>query len=274
MFHNKLSIFFVTNTDESLAHIRELLSRTDLGKFELQRAASGVDLTSTFAAKSHDVCIVDMIENGPGVAASLHCVNSMVPIIVLTHESANEILSSFHSGASDCLVKETLTPRELEQSLCTVIDRAQAQEWQAQYARCYLGLMENAGEIIYTHDLHGNHLSLNKAGERLTGYAAAELQRMSVRQIMTGDSLPSLWRAVSTMLASRKQEYFDAVFRRRDGSEFPVEVALHLVYKEGTPIAVQGIAREDWLSRKAHRKTRKDMRISDIRFEELRSKIG
>ncbi len=274
MFHNKLSIFFVTNTDESLAHIRELLSRTDLGKFELQRAASGVDLTSTFAAKSHDVCIVDMIENGPGVAASLHCVNSMVPIIVLTHESANEILSSFHSGASDCLVKETLTPRELEQSLCTVIDRAQAQEWQAQYARCYLGLMENAGEIIYTHDLHGNHLSLNKAGERLTGYTAAELQRMSVRQIMTGDSLPSLWRAVSTMLASRKQEYFDAVFRRRDGSEFSVEVALHLVYKEGTPIAVQGIAREDWLSRKAHRKTRKDMRISDIRFEELRSKIG
>jgi PAS domain S-box-containing protein len=257
-----------------LDHIRELLKGTDLGKFELQRAAPGVDLTSIFAAKSHDVCIVDVIENGPGVAASLNCVNSTVPIIVMTCDSASDILSSFRNGASDCVVKETLTSRELEQSICTAIDRAQAQEWQAQYARCYLGLMENAGEIIYTHDLHGNHLSLNKAGERLTGYAAAELQRMSVRQIMTGDSLPSLWRAVSTMLASRKQEYFDAVFRRRDGSEFPVQVALHLVYKAGTPIGVQGIAREDWLSRKSHRKSRSDMPFSDLTFEERRSRIS
>ena len=231
MSHNQLSILFVTDTDESLNQIRELLHLTDLGKFELQRAAPDVELTNIFAVKPHDVCIVDVMENGPAVAANLHRVNSVVPIVVLTHDSASEILSSFHNGASDCLVKETLIPRELEQSICTVIDRARAQEWQAQYARCYLGLMENAGEIIYTHDLHGNHLSLNKAGERLIGYAAAEVQRMSVRQIMTGDSLPSLWRAVSTMLASRKQEYFDAVFRRRDGSEFPVEVALHLVYK-------------------------------------------
>ena len=274
MSHNQLSILFVTDTDESVDHIRGLLNGTDLGKVELQRATPGVELISVFGATPHDVCIVDVIENGPGIAANLHHTNSMVPIIVLTRDSANEILISFHSGASDCRVKETLTPRELEQSICTVIDRAQAREWQAQYARCYLGLMENAGEIIYTHDLHGNRLSLNKAGERLTGYDAAELQRMSVRQIMTGDSLPSLWRALSTMLASRKQEYFDAVFRRRDGSEFPVEVALHLVYKEGIPIGVQGIAREDWLSRKSHRKSRKDLRISDLTFEERRSKIG
>ena len=274
MSHNQLSILFVSDTDESVVYIQDLLNGTDLGKFDLQRAAPGVDLMSAFSATLHDVCIVDMIENGPGVAANLHRVNSMVPIIVLTCESANEILSSFRSGASDCLVKENLTPRELEQSICSVIDRAQAQERQAQHARYYLGLMENAVEIIYTHDLHGNHLSLNKAGERLTGYAAAELQRMSVRQIMTGDSLPSLWQAVSTMLASRKQEYFDAVFRRRDGSEFPVEVALHLVYKEGTPIGVQGIAREDWLSGKLHRKTGTDMRFSDLTFEERRSKIS
>jgi PAS domain S-box-containing protein len=267
MSHNQLNILCVSDRNESLDQIRELLSRTDLGKFELQNEAPSVDLMRIFLGKHYDVCILDLLESAPGLLANLHRVNSAVPIIMLTGNSASEVLCALHSGALDCLVRDELMPRDLEQSICTVIDRACAQEWQAQYARCYLGLLENACEVIYTHDLQGNHVSLNKAGERLTGYTAAELQRMSVRQIMTKESLPSLWRAVSTMLASRKQEYFDASFKRKDGSELRVEVALHLVYKEGAPIGVQGIAREAWLTERSIRKRNCELQISGREFE-------
>ena len=36
----------------------------------------------------------------------------------------------------------------------------------------YRELFENANDIIYTHDLQGNFTSLNRTGERITGYIA------------------------------------------------------------------------------------------------------
>ncbi len=38
----------------------------------------------------------------------------------------------------------------------------------------YWDLVENAHDIIYEHDLKGNYSSINKAGERITGYSREE----------------------------------------------------------------------------------------------------
>ena len=39
----------------------------------------------------------------------------------------------------------------------------------------YRELFENANDIIYTHDLQGNFTSLNRTGERITGYSREEV---------------------------------------------------------------------------------------------------
>jgi PAS domain-containing protein len=41
----------------------------------------------------------------------------------------------------------------------------------------YRELFENANDIIYTHDLQGNFTSLNRSGERITGYSREETER-------------------------------------------------------------------------------------------------
>ncbi|HST22526.1 MAG TPA: DUF4118 domain-containing protein [Blastocatellia bacterium] len=43
----------------------------------------------------------------------------------------------------------------------------------------YRGLFENATEIVYTLDLSGNVTSINKAGERITGYSREKSSRHS-----------------------------------------------------------------------------------------------
>jgi PAS domain S-box-containing protein len=42
----------------------------------------------------------------------------------------------------------------------------------------YRNLFENANDLIYVHDLKGNYLSINKATERVFGYAREEALRM------------------------------------------------------------------------------------------------
>ena len=52
----------------------------------------------------------------------------------------------------------------------------------------YRELFENANDIIYTHDLNGNFTSLNKSGERVTGYSREEALRMNIADVLTSES--------------------------------------------------------------------------------------
>ena len=45
----------------------------------------------------------------------------------------------------------------------------------------YRSLFENANDIIYVHDLEGNYLSINQAGERAFGYTREEVLRLNLR---------------------------------------------------------------------------------------------
>jgi PAS domain S-box-containing protein len=184
------------------------------------------------------------LSDGIGVVEKLHRLGFSIPIVMFTGDSASEVLDAVHHGAADCLVREKLSPQALEESLCAVIDRAQNVEWQAQYERCYLGLMDNANEIIYTHDLQGNYTSISKAGERLTGYTAEEILSMNFRELIAPEYYLSVSQTVSRMLADRRRTSFVAPIITKGKIRLQLEVAIHLVYREGTPIAVQGVARE------------------------------
>src|SRR5215831_18451980 len=55
-----------------------------------------------------------------------------------------------------------------------VTEQKRAQAAVTESEERYRELIENANDIIYTHDLKGNFTSLNKAGEIITGYSCAE----------------------------------------------------------------------------------------------------
>ena len=44
----------------------------------------------------------------------------------------------------------------------------------------YRDLVENAHDIIYSHDLQGNYTSINKAGEVITGYTVEEALKLNL----------------------------------------------------------------------------------------------
>ncbi len=105
----------------------------------------------------------------------------------------------------------------------------------------YRELFDNAGDLVYTHDLAGNLTDVNRATERLTGYAREEVLRLNVRELVAPDD-----RAVLQRLLQARDPLppTELGLVTRDGRRVPLEVSLRRVVEAGQPIGVQGIARD------------------------------
>jgi PAS domain S-box-containing protein len=108
----------------------------------------------------------------------------------------------------------------------------------------YRALVENAHDIIYEHDLEGHYTSANKAGERITGYSREESLKLSFAQTLAPEYLEKARRMVRRKLAGEKMTAYDLEIIAKDGKRIALEVNTSLVFKNGIPVSVQGIARD------------------------------
>src|SRR6201988_3451266 len=108
----------------------------------------------------------------------------------------------------------------------------------------YRELFENANDIIYTHDLQGNFTSLNRSGERITGYSRDEAALMNVADVIA----PEYLNLAREMIAHKASEKVSTVYEidiiSKHGRRVRLEVSTRLIFSDGKPIGVQGIGRD------------------------------
>ncbi len=105
-----------------------------------------------------------------------------------------------------------------------------------------LALFENAAQGILTVDTSGRILSFNAMAERLFGYARQEIVGRKLEELMPD--------RFSTIHERHRSDYFssprtrpmglgmDLIARRKNGSEFPVEISLSHLRADGGTVAV------------------------------------
>src|SRR5205085_9860184 len=110
-------------------------------------------------------------------------------------------------GATDYILKSSLT--RLPSAVVNALEKAAARRaHEAAIAALrrseeqYRELFENANDLIYTHDLAGNFTSLNKAGERITGYTRAEAVCMNITDMLSTEQLARAREMISPKAAS------------------------------------------------------------------------
>lgn len=110
----------------------------------------------------------------------------------------------------------------------------------------FRNIFENANDIIYVHDLKGNYVSINCAGERIFGYTRDETLKMNMAQIAVPEHYDLVKRKLAKKLRSggAKQTAYEVDCLRKDGTRITLEVNSSAIVKDGVPIAVQGIARD------------------------------
>ncbi|CAG0947105.1 Cyclic di-GMP phosphodiesterase response regulator RpfG [Anaerolineae bacterium] len=105
-------------------------------------------------------------------------------------------------------------------------------------------LFENANDIVYTHDLAGNYTSVNRASEQITGYTREESLTLNIAQVVAPEYLALANQMTQSKVSGGTPTSYQLEILAKDGHRVPLEVSTRLIYREGNPIGVQGIARD------------------------------
>jgi PAS domain S-box-containing protein len=108
----------------------------------------------------------------------------------------------------------------------------------------YQELFENAGDIIYTHDLEGRFTSMNKTAERMSGYTREEAQRLSVFQVVPPEYHERIREAQRRQTKGEAVKPFEIEFLCRDGARRRVEINSWLRRDADRPAEIIGICRD------------------------------
>jgi PAS domain S-box-containing protein len=108
----------------------------------------------------------------------------------------------------------------------------------------YRELVENAIDIIYTHDLQGNYTSVNRAAEVITGYTPEESKTLNLKDTVASEYLTKAKEMIAAKLAGKDVTAYELEILAKDGRRVPVEVSTRIIYENDLPVGVQGIARD------------------------------
>lgn len=93
-------------------------------------------------------------------------------------------------------------------------------------------LLDAVSDSVIVHDLEGCIIYANRAARDLRGYTQEEFLRLNLRDILGGDTESALEKRMAGLTATGRHET-ESSSRRKDGSEFPVEIDSRLVSIEG-----------------------------------------
>ncbi|MCP4639897.1 MAG: PAS domain S-box protein [bacterium] len=151
----------------------------------------------------------------------------------------------------------TVFPSEVSGLLCRIADdevvvvyvrditaRRGAEEARRESEERYRELFENAHDIVYTHTLDGAILSLNNAAERVSGYTREEARDKNLMDVVAPEHRRKALDMVARKVAGKEPTQYEIDLIAKDGSRVAMEVSSRLIFSEGQPTAVQGIARD------------------------------
>jgi len=221
------------------------LQRVYGGQTEIHHAKTLGEGLAALDADAFDVTLIDLAVPADELVALVRRITQAyvrMPCIVMTGESNDELATKlFTAGAVEYLVKASITLDWMKRAISYAIHRKRATEDLRDAAAEFLTMISVAEDAIITVDA-GHHIRVfNPAAERMFGYVASEIlgERLDVL-------LPERFRgahgghmeafARGPIVSRRMTARPEVTGLRRDGTEFPAEVAISRLALWGRPI--------------------------------------
>ena len=159
---------------------------------------------------------------------------------------------------------ENAEPLYWEGSVEDITERKRAENALRESEERYRDLVENAHDIIYSHDLEGNYTSINKAGEAITGYTVAEALQMNLKDTVEAEDYVKVLEMMKRKLAGESVTAYEIEIIAKNGRHVPLEVNTKYVYQNGVAVGVQGIARDVTERRNLEEQLRQSQKMEAI----------
>ena len=125
-----------------------------------------------------------------------------------------------------------------------ITERVQLEQSKRISEERYKDLVENAHDLVYTHDLAGRITSINKAAERILGYSRAEAYQMRFSDFVAPEFQEGTKKILDKQITDRAPSTQELQVIAKDGNRITLEVSNRLIFREGKAIGIQGIARD------------------------------
>ena len=171
--------------------------------------------------------------------------HSFAGIPLINENSINGILMTSYPDIHEFTESEKRLFSIIGRQLGNSIKQANIIEQLHKSLEMYHDLFDNAVDIIYTHDMEGNMLSINKAGLDILLLDKKDILRSNIRDFLTAESLEVAQYMIS-LITQGEDIRFPVIQEviRMDGTRLFIEFNIRPIIEDGKPVAVHGIARD------------------------------
>jgi PAS domain S-box-containing protein len=126
-----------------------------------------------------------------------------------------------------------------------ITERNRADEALRKSEMKYRALFEFANDAVFIMSPRGEQLLVNNKAANMLGYTLEEMGGKPFRDIIATDEVKDAKKKLQGLLSGKSYAPYERNARRKDGTEFPVEVTATLIRNlEGKPLFIQSVVRD------------------------------
>ncbi|WP_321504706.1 PAS domain S-box protein [uncultured Methanoregula sp.] len=224
------------------------------GNFLVDTTTTVDDALNKLKNFSYDVIISDYqmpVSDGIQFLKTLRKTGNQIPFIIFTGKGDEEVVIEAYAAGADFYLAKGVNPRamyvDLTNKIEQIVNRRRVESALRESEELFRTLFNNANDSIFVHEMSpegfpGRYIMANDIACTHLGYTREELLRMSFQDIIAPpyvDKIPALSRTIQ----KRGHATFDTVYKKKNGTEYPVEVNAHLFELHGKQLSLS-IARD------------------------------
>jgi PAS domain S-box len=255
--------------------LRELASAIQLAEYTVLKATNLSAALRLAIEQQPDLIIIDTAKQQTAIDLHRSIRSNQqltdIPILVISADALNHRNNFDVDPTKDDLLDTPYHPIALAARVATMVERKRTQDAQQRYFE----LFHNANDVVYTHDLQGHYTSLNARGQEITGYSAEEIADVDFKDLASPEDVALAYRMLEQKLKEGvPNTVYELSVRAKDGTMIPWEVNSQLIYRNGKPVGVQGIARDIRSRKEAEQKLLEAERRGKTEYKLLVERIA
>ncbi len=211
-------------------------------------ASSGEDSLKKTEKLKPDLVLMDIVLEGKmdGLNAAAQILSRFnIPVVYLTAYSDKKTLKKAKVTEPFGFITKPFEAQDLFTATEMALYRHKLRNMLKESEERYKALFDRSLSYIYLHDLNGKFIDVNKATLKALGYKRNEILPLNFTSLIDESQLPKTLKSLEEIAQTGRQKKPDEYkLRRKDGNTIWVETEGSLIYKDGKPFAVQGIARD------------------------------